>query len=67
MKKRDVEFQIKELKITYFKRGFKQLILRIFYYVLIQFMPIGFTYKLELDKIAYIPSTKGLASKKNEY
>ncbi len=60
MEKNKIEYELKQLKTTYVRRGFKQLILRNFYYVLMQFMPIGFTYKLDLDKIEYSPPEKGL-------
>jgi hypothetical protein len=63
MYKKNFEYQIKQLKITYSKEGFKKLILNFFYILLNKFMPIGFTYKLDLDKLEYTPSPKGFTFK----
>lgn len=60
MKKKDIEYELKQLKITYINKGFKRLILRLFDYFLKRFMFIGYTYKLDLDKMVYIPPGGGL-------
>jgi len=46
---------LKEIRIIYIERGFKQLLMRLFNFVLKQFIDIGYTYKLDLDEIEYIP------------
>jgi len=51
---------LNQIQTIYAERGFKHLLKRLFNYVLMQFIDIGYTYKLDLDKIEYIPPSKGL-------
>ena len=60
MRKKKIENELTQLKTTYIKRGYKQLLIRLLDYFLMQFMAIGYTYKLDLNKIEYVPPMEGL-------
>ena len=60
MEKRIIKNEFLQLKKTYVKGGFKPLLERFFNYFLMQFVVIGYTYKLDLDKIQYVPPSRGL-------
>jgi hypothetical protein len=58
MKYKIIKNEFEQLKKTYLRKGLKPLLTRIFDYFLMQFIAIGFTYELDLDKIQYIPSNQ---------
>jgi ribosomal protein S18 acetylase RimI-like enzyme len=48
----------KQIRTTNTENGFRHLISRIYYFILRQFIDIGYTYKIYLDKIENIPPLK---------
>lgn len=60
MKKLDIEQKILQWKKTYYKKGYTTLLLNFFNTFLMKFCAIGYTYRLELNKIEFVFPDNGL-------